>query len=384
MNTSGHVSDSSPTPMLWHDRLSIGLIGLLAVGLTGSRTLCAHAVTQSLSLCASTLIPALFPFFVLSNLAVETGFSQRLGTLFAKPMARLFRLPGSTASLFLLGALGGYPTGARAVVRLYQQKACSKPEAQRMLPLCNNCGPGFFFGVVGGVVLHHTAAGVMLWLVHLFAAFLAAFLCRCKVTVACHIPKNSACAALPQALTQAVSGAVQSTLGVCGFVLFFSVLLSLLRYAGLFSLLTSVLSPITGDTVLLDAFFSGLLEISCGVTALAASTAAPIIKGSIAAFLLSFGGISVLFQTLQQTEDTDLSIRLLVKQKLLQAVFSALFSIPCLYLLFYGIPAFSFSALIRIFPLWLLLFSLFSLVKGKKSRYNTKKNCVKGASLYDL
>lgn len=363
---------------VWSTRLSAGLIGLLAIGLTTCRSACASAVTQGLNLCTSTLLPSLFPFFVLSGLTIETGLAQRLGNLFARPMAYFFQRPGTSAALFFLGALGGYPTGARAVVQLYQQGQCSRSDAERMLALCNNCGPGFFLGVVGGMLLDSTAAGFALWIIHLITALLCALPFRNRTFVGTIPPASPKPKHLPQALTASVSAAVQSTLGVCGFVLFFSVLLCLLQESGLLPLLSSFPTRLFGSKAFGQALTAGLFEISCGVTALAGCTVSHPLKGAAAAFLLSFGGCSVLFQTMQQTENTDLSLRLVIKEKSLQALLAAVTAY--LYLsvsknnislsiafLHHVNPFFCFSV-----SALLLLFCFFALVKARKKRYNTK------------
>lgn len=374
---------------LWPDRLSSGLIGLLAIGLTSYRTPCASAVADGLSLCANTLLPALFPFFVLSGLIVETGLAQRAGACFAKPMSRWFHLPGSSASLFLLGALGSYPTGARAVSQLYQQGLCTKEEAQRMLGFCNHCGPGFFLGVVGGTLLGSITAGLVLWLIHLAAALAVAFLFRGRHTTPIKDPLPFTPLSLPRALVKSVSGAMQSTLGVCGFVLFFSVLLCLLQESGVLPLVSSIFHIFGQDQVFAHALSAGLLEISCGVTALSASTAALSIKGAAAVFLLSFGGCSVLFQTMQQTEDTGLSLGFALRCKLLQAILAA--AVSYLYLRFLFESTATFLPITPTSPLLqtglsgaaYLLFCLFALAKGRKSRYN-KTSLRKGGKLHDL
>lgn len=374
---------------LWHDRLSTGLIGLLAIGLTSCRTPCAAAVTGGVSLCLNTLLPALFPFFVLSGLVVETGLALRLGACFAKPMARCFHLPGASASLFLLGALGGYPTGARAVAQLYQQGLCTKDEAQQMLGFCNNCGPGFFLGVAGGTLLGSTTAGLVLWLIHLAAALITGLLFRPGQQAGMQGGLSATPLAFPQALVRSVSGAVQSTLGVCGFVLFFSVLLCLLQESGLLLLISRLFTLLGQDIAFCQALSAGLLEISCGVTALASSSAGLPAKGAAAAFLLSFGGCSVLFQTMQQTESTGLSLRPMLRRKLFQAILAAWMGY--LYLSFFHQSATAFLPALPSAPLvqtgisggCCLLFCLFSLVKGRKSRYN-KANRRKGGRLYDL
>ena len=362
----------------WTQRLSTGLIGLLAIGLTRYRAPCAQAVTAGLQLCSDTLLPSLFPFFVLSGLTVELGIAQRAGILFSGVMHRVFRLPGSSASLFILGALGGYPTGARAVVQLYQAQQCHKEDAQRMLSLCNNCGPGFFLGIVGGVIFQNTLIGLILWLMHLLASLITAWLFRSKVFASDAPMSPPTTCKLHQALIKSVTGAVQSTLGICGFVLFFSVLICLFRETKLLAVGASLLHQVFPNAAFCEAISSGLMEVSCGITALATCDVTPALKGATAAFLLSFGGCSVFFQTMQQTELTDLKIAPAIKQKLVQAIIAA----GCSYCLlqtrvasvavfFPNMPVAPFTH-IGISSGLYLLFCIVSLVNLRKSRYNKR------------
>lgn len=374
------IRDKQELDASWPQRLSTGLIGLLAIGLTGFRTPCAAAVTRGLALCATTLLPALFPFFVLSGLVIETGIAQRAGRLFSPLMHRLFHLPGCGASVFLLGALGGYPTGARAVVQLYQQRMCTKEDAQRLLSLCNNCGPGFFLGMVGGNLLGNTRDGLILWLIHLFSALAVAYLCRKHACSANSALPACSSMSLPQALVKAITGAMQSTLGVCGFVLFFSVLLSLMQETGILSVASRMICLFGFDPSFGNAVASGLLEISCGIEALTKSVSSRCSKGAAAAFLLGFGGCSVLFQTMQQTEMSDLSLSPALMHKLLQATLSAFLSYLYLFFMYSPVQYHLFDAhlsntqIIGLVTVCFLLFSVAALVKGRKSRYNASRN----------
>ena len=371
------TSPISTKDPVWSSRLSTGLIGLLTIGLTVCRAACAAAVTQGLTLCINLLLPALFPFFVLSGLVIESGLALRLGARFSRVMSRVFHLPGSCAALFLLGALGGYPTGARAVTDLYRQAQCSKADAERMLALCNNCGPGFFLGVVGSAVLGSARAGFCLWLIHLIAALLCGILFRSDSTAGTAPLPTPPPVSFPHALVRAVSGAVQSALGVCGFVLFFSVLLRLLQESGLFSLVTAWIAiPAEGQTFT-QAILSGIFEVSCGIHALAGCSAALPLKGAAATALLSFGGCSVLFQTMQQTENTGLSLRPAIHSKLLQAGLAGL----CAFL-YLSARQTNIAQVWQHFPAIpicaALLFCGFTLVKVRNTRYNTKRIWRKG------
>ena len=61
------------------------------------------AAAEALALCARSVIPALFPFLVVSSLLVSLGFGEWLSPRLRGLMA-LYHLPGHGATAFLLGA----------------------------------------------------------------------------------------------------------------------------------------------------------------------------------------------------------------------------------------------------------------------------------------
>ena len=65
------------------------------------------AAAEALALCAGSVIPALFPFLVLSTLLVSLGFGEWLSPYLAGLMTPLFRQPG-LASGALLEFLKGF------------------------------------------------------------------------------------------------------------------------------------------------------------------------------------------------------------------------------------------------------------------------------------
>lgn len=103
----------------------------------------AQAARDAMLLCAQTLIPSLFPFFVLSSLLIACGASELLSALLSPLMRPLFGLSGTGAAALALGLCGGYPVGARTAAELVENGALSRDEGERLLAFCNNAGPGF-------------------------------------------------------------------------------------------------------------------------------------------------------------------------------------------------------------------------------------------------
>ena len=264
------------------------------------------AVQAGLALCAGTIIPSLFPFFVVISLLIQLGLVHRLERLFAPPMEPLFHVSGVCAAPLLAGLVGGYPTGAKTVAGLYEQRLISRQDAERALGFVNNCGPAFLLSYVGAGVLGSSRAGGYLLLVHVLSALLTGLiLCRAGGSGGrCGLPPRRLPAeekSLGEALPAAVTGAVTSTLGICGFVVLFRVIAALL--------------PGT-----LPAPVLGIFEMVTGLAALA-----PGRPGFItAAGIVGWGGLSVHCQVMAALSGTGLSLRRHWLGKALQALLSVL------------------------------------------------------------
>ena len=263
----------------------------------------AEAVRRGLTLCARSVIPALFPYFVVSGLFISLGFADGVGRRLEPLTRRLFGVGGAGASAFFLGLLGGYPVGGRTVGQLYRAGRLSKDEAERLLAFCNNAGPSFILGVVGVGCFGSLRTGIYLYLVHAFSAVLVGILFRKKAPVSGQKVRYSATFEPTAAFVRAVGEAAEGMVRLCGFVVFFLVILAL----------------ITDLTGLNHPVLLGLAELTTGVTALEGR------PGDLvwAAALLGWGGLSVHGQTAAVLSDTDLGLGRYFLGKILQAIFSA-------------------------------------------------------------
>lgn len=264
------------------------------------------AAREALGICLETVLPALFPFFVLSSLLVGSGAPRLLARRLSRFMHPLFGVSGTGASALLLGLLGGYPSGARTVTELYAHGEVSREEAEQLLCFCNNTGPAFFLGVCAGM-LGSARAGAYLYLVHVLSALLTGILLRCPLPPrgarnASAKPSPSFVAALPAA----VQSALAASLGVCAYVVLFMVLLRLVF----------LLPPLRGLSPMARAALRGFVEMTNGITALPPTRAGFILCAAI----MNWGGLSVQAQSLALCAPAGLSLRREVCGKLTQTL----------------------------------------------------------------
>lgn len=301
----------------------------LCAGLLLQPDAAAQAAKNGLLLCGNLIVPALFPFFILSSLLISTGGAARFGRLLSGVMGIWFHQPGASASALVLGFLGGYPVGAKTVCTLYEEKLCDRTQAEHLLLFCNNAGPAFILGAAGSAVFHSAAIGFLLLAIQIFSALLVGVLFRPARgdTAPAQAPTN-ALRPFSRCLTESVQQAASATVNVCAFVIFFNVVLRLLDCCGLFGLCRRLLAFCHCPDAWQLPLLSGVLELSNGVALLSGT-----VDGLIpAAFLLSWGGCSVHCQTLTCLTQHDLNLRPYFLGKLFQGCVSA--ALACLALRF--------------------------------------------------
>ncbi len=306
-----------------------------------------EAAEKGLTLCINVIIPSLFPFFVLSTLIVQLGIARYFGRVLEPVMRPLFNVGGACSTAFVLGFIGGYPVGAKTVIALYENGSCSKAEAERLLSFCNNSGPAFIFGVVGAGVFSSSIVGLLLYLAHTLASICVGFIFR-SWGVGDDKSNN---ARLPQAaakrftiaFTDSVKSAFQTTINICGFVIFFTVFIKLLFLSGLIPLLASVIgaifSPFGFDASWAERLLTGLIELTCGVTSLQGAAGTLGTSMAMAAFMLGWAGLSVHCQVLSFIGDSGLSVRTYIYGKFFQASISAVIAYFMSHLFVFKLPA---------------------------------------------
>lgn len=136
------------------------------------------AAQNGLKLWATSVLPTLFPFFIATELLCQTNFVQILGKFLNKFMKPVFNVPGESAIAVIMGIISGYPVGAKVVCNLYENKICSKSEAERLIAFTNNSGPIFILGSVGISLLGDIQLGKILLITHIISSLLVGILFR--------------------------------------------------------------------------------------------------------------------------------------------------------------------------------------------------------------
>ena len=279
---------------------SLSALGLLLLILDAKTAL--YGASEGLTLCLRSVIPSLFPFFILSILLTDSLTGLRFSVL--RPVGRLCGIPEGGESLLAVGLLGGYPVGAQSVAQAYRAGQLNKQDAGRMLGFCSNAGPAFLFGIVAAKFSQHWIPWA-LWAIHIFSALLVGSLLPNKSERAVHLPTQK-----QSSLSDALRRSISVMAGVCGWVVLFRVILAFLDRWCMWLLPDSAQVALTG-----------LLELANGCCELDGIENTGL-RFLICSAILGFGGLCVTMQTVSVTE--GLALGWYLPGKLLQGLISVL------------------------------------------------------------
>ena len=131
-----------------------------------------QSAREGLNLWLNNVVPSLFPFFIATEILVNTNVITVLGKLLEKPVSKIFNVPGEGAFALIMGMICGYPTGAKIVTELKAKQVLTLEEAERLLAYTNNSGPLFILGTVGVTMLGSEQIGKILLISHLISCLI--------------------------------------------------------------------------------------------------------------------------------------------------------------------------------------------------------------------
>ena len=224
-----------------------------------------EGVRGAMQLCFDSLIPALFPFLILTRILLSSGAARILGIPLS-PLCRLLHIRRTEAGCAVaIGFLGGFAAAGCSIDALYRDGKLTGRQAELLLCSCACEGPAFVIAAVGSGMLGSIEVGVLLFISLVPASLLSA------IIIARFLPSDPYAPSLEKKehtaqhgasiFVDAVSSSVDAILRICGFVLFFGLLQGLLS---VFSLPDS-----------LSSLLLALLEVSTGCRTASALGGAP-------------------------------------------------------------------------------------------------------------
>lgn len=307
-----HVKPRIPrlSPILW--------FGIIALAILSS-SVSAEYVKSGISLCINTVIPSVFPFMIISSLITVSGAGAELGAFFRRPLRLMFGASSGGACAIALGFLCGYPVGAITAADMFDRGDISKNEFEHLLTFVNIPSAAFVIGGVGGSMLSSKKMGVAIYVCVLLSAITVGMIGRpfqkTKSIASAKINLNASRPPFSYVITESISRAAKSMLGVCACVVTFSAL-------------SGTLCAVLPITETLKAAVAGFFEVSSGAKT-ASSIQNELATPFICAAVCGWSGLSVHTQIISACRGREISFIPFFVSKAAQAVIA-----PALLLLY--------------------------------------------------
>src|SRR5471030_1843503 len=271
---------------------------------------CISAAMDGCKLWYKSILPTTFPFIVICNLLIYHDgislYSKFLGPLICKPLG----LSKNCSFPIVASILCGYPLGAKYCVDLYSMEYIEKDEYERLLNIASNAGTLFLIGSVAGTLLGNVSLGYILLVGNYLSIILIGFITKKKRnpiklrSLSC--PKYEMIS-FGSAIKNAIQNGINTTLSIGGFIIIFSVVISLIKsnvyiYI-IFDQLERFLNLTSGT---LYCLFLGSIEMTNGCSIVSTLSLSLPAKLSIISFLCSFSGLAVIAQVSSFVSDTKI------------------------------------------------------------------------------
>lgn len=317
--------------------LSAGATGALALALTfvviRFPDQAFQASFEGLQLWFEIVLPALLPFFVISEILMGLGVIRALGVLLEPIMQPAFRIPGVGAFAVAMGIVSGNPLGAKIAGQMRRANICSREEGERLIALSGTAGPLFLVGAVAVGIFHNASVGMTIVVAHYLAVLCVGFLLRfygAKKTSPALRNSRSRGSIFGRALREmsvarkqdgrpfgnllsdAVRESMASMIFIGGTIMMFSVFIRILTISGALNYfaaaLGSLLVPLGLDSALITPLANGLIEMTIGAQTIGQAPADLLQRLITVGFTIGWSGLSIHTQVAAMIHGTDIRL----------------------------------------------------------------------------
>ncbi|MGS0764169.1 sporulation integral membrane protein YlbJ [Syntrophomonas curvata] len=291
----------------------------------------------------SILLPALLPFFIVAELMVSLGFVSFIGVILEPVMRPIFRLPGCSSLVVVMGFASGFPIGAVLSRKLYDENLLTADETERLVSFTNNSSPLFILGAIGVGMFASPITGYLLAFSHYLSNILLGIIWRFRASPSSSCITRHKQSRLVEAwqaflqyhnprgigalMSDAIKNSLNNIFAIAGFVIIFSVLTRMLAVWGAMDAVAAMLSCMFNFLSLpyqvAYGLGMGMFEITLGTrTVVLAAQADFVYKLLAVSAILAFSGFSIIAQVMGVMAGTPVRLSFYILSRLIQVILS--------------------------------------------------------------
>lgn len=286
------------------------------------------SATDGAKLFVKSILPTMFPFMVICNMIIALDgikmYSKTLGPIICKPL----NLSYSCSFAIIASLLCGYPLGSKYATDLYRNNLISHKEFIRLLNIASNIGPLFLIGAVGTSMLNNTYLGYLLLIPSYLSCFIIGIITKEKkeenlsISPQINLNPSSQTKSLGEVIKTSIQDAANNILVICGYIVIFSVIINMINFILPHDFIFIICEKLNISIDLVNAILLGSIESTNGCNIVTSSNLNITTQLCIISFLCSFGGLSIIAQTISFFYNEKVSMSRYFFLKFIQGIIS--------------------------------------------------------------
>lgn len=327
--------------------------------------LCINSALIGVNLFVSKVFPSLFPFLVITSVMMAYDgihiYSRFLGTIICKPL----KLPIQCTFALVISFFCGYPLGAKYACDLYEEGQIDFKTCERLINIATNASPLFVIGAVGTSMLKSTNMGYLLLISNYISCFLMGIIFPGKASykvfkqnMRSGISKKN----IGNIVKESIESSIKTSMNIGGFVILFSVIISILKSNILFDIAIKNISALFNiQKNIIEGLLLGIIEMTNGCFLISSTNISMYVKLILISFMLGFSGFSIISQVFSFTYKHNLSMKKYIARKSIQGLICSVTTMLLFKIIFKNITVAAFAIegkSIKDFSIILVLVSL--------------------------
>ena len=257
-----------------------------------NKSLISRTIITSFSIWFNTLVPSMFPMFIISDILINYNFTMYIPKRIVGFISKIFNISNSSVLIVFLSMISGFPTNAINIRNAYDNNMISKKEAEHLLIFNHFANPLFILETVGSFYLNNNKYGIIILISLILGSFVIGILFRNKnySTPINYISKNDNCQNFGTVLSESIKKSINSLIMISGTVTLFLVLSTLI--INIFNLNNYI-----------AVLIQGVLEMTMATSLLSSLSISDILKVVLTTSIIAFGGLSINLQVISILDD---------------------------------------------------------------------------------
>lgn len=284
-----------------------------------NKNLVSSTILTSFYIWFNTLVPSMFPMFVLSDILINYNFITIIPNTITNFISKVLNISKEAVLVLFISLISGFPGNALAIKNSYDLKLITKNEASHLLLYTHFSNPLFILQTIGTFYLKNNIYGIIILISHILSNIIIAIIFRNNnIPSNNYISKNNNCQSFTTILSNSIKRSINTLLMIAGTVTSFLIISTLICH--IFQL-----------NNYLSVIIKSILEMTMGLSSLSLLNIKDIYKVIFSSIIISFGGLSIHMQVISILE--DIPYHNYLKGRIYQSIISSIISFT-LFILF--------------------------------------------------